>query len=600
MIEIFDRATRNRVAIAENAHAVSEEKRINAVWYLYFSLPYEDPKNQFCKPFHYVRHNGGELYRIMPETLDAEATGSIAYQCEHVLATLIDNVLFGYHVVGNLGVYTADCIRYVLDHQLVKNWVLHECDFRRQFEYGWEQESLLSALFSIANPLPGPYMWVTDTSVYPWRLSLKALDAAGKPEMYVRRQHNMSSFHRGRDPQQVVTRLYPLGYGEGVNQLSIAGVNGGVPYLESPKTVVDKYGLIERVWVDRRYEDPDSLKAAAQAMLDQLQEPLTSYEVGFQELTQSDYDRAEVGKRVRIVFPEIGESVDTYITELKRSYEDAAQSTMVVANRETSIASSLADMADRQRIEQTYAQGATQIYSQALQSNCDSGHGAALDFFIPAEMRIINKVLVKVRMGSFRAYSKSTQSQESRVVSSTSAGDQSSTSSDGGGSLGTSGGGGGTTTDTGPGGINVTWEWAATDQGPDGHVHHFNRVLSHQHAVTIGNHTHSVSIPSHSHSFAIQGHSHNVTVPAHAHDITPGIYEFGNPQRFGVYVNGAKKADFEGRTAELDVTKLLLGENGMIPRGSWLSLEVRPDDLAYVSMDLIVQGFVQSRGDNRV
>ena len=33
MIEIFDRA-RRRVAIAENAHAVSEQQRINAVWYL--------------------------------------------------------------------------------------------------------------------------------------------------------------------------------------------------------------------------------------------------------------------------------------------------------------------------------------------------------------------------------------------------------------------------------------------------------------------------------------------------------------------------------------------------------------------------------------
>lgn len=618
MIEIFDRTTRRRVAIAENAHAVSEEKRINSVWYLYFSLPYQDPKNQFCKPFHYVRYNGGELYRIMPETLDADETGSIAYQCEHVLATLIDNVLFGYHVVGNLGTYTDDVIRYVLDHQLEKHWVLHECDFRRQFEYGWEQESLLSALFSIAKPLAGPYMWVTDTSVYPWRLSLKRLDTAGKPEMYVRRRHNMGSFHRGRDPQQIVTRLYPLGYGEGVNQLSIAGVNSGVPYLQSPQAVVEKYGIIERFWVDRRYEDPESLKAAAQAMLDELQEPLVSYEIGFQELTQSDYDRAEVGKRVRIVFPEIGESVDTYITELKRNYDDVIQSSMVVANRETSIASSLADMADRQRIEQTYSQGATQLYSQALQANCDSKSGAVMDFFIPQEMRIINKVLVKVRMGAFRAYSKSTSSREAQVISSTSTSDQYSTSSDGGGtsttsssgggSTATSGGGGGVTTDTGDGGVNVTWEWVSTEE-VQGHSHHFNRVLGHQHRITLQDHAHTVNIPSHqhsfslsphSHSFTIRGHAHDVTVPAHAHEITPGIYTFGNSKRFGLYVNGTKKADFEGRTAELDITRLLVGDNGMIPRGSWLSLEVRPDDLAYVSLDLIVQGFVQSRGDNTV
>ena len=61
MTEVFDRASRRRVAVLENAHNVSEEQRINAVWQLRFSLPWDDSKNQFCKPFHYVRHDGGEL-----------------------------------------------------------------------------------------------------------------------------------------------------------------------------------------------------------------------------------------------------------------------------------------------------------------------------------------------------------------------------------------------------------------------------------------------------------------------------------------------------------------------------------------------------------
>lgn len=528
-----------------------------------------------------------------------EEAGSIAYQCEHVLATLIDDVLFGYHVVGNLGTYTADVIRYVLDHQLTKRWVLDECDFRNQFEYGWEQESLLSALFSIANPLAGPYIWKTDTSVYPWRLSLKRLDTTGLPEMYVRRRHNMGSFHRGKDPQQIVTRLYPLGYGEGVNQLGVAGVNGGVPYLQSPPEIVRKYGIIQRVWVDRRYQDPESLKAAAQKMLDELQEPLVSYEIGFQELTQSDFDRAEIGKRVRIVFPEIGESVDTYITELQRDYEDVERSLIVVANRETSIASSLADMADRQRIEQTYAQGATQLYSQALQGNASAQKGLVMDFFIPQEMKIINLVLAKVRLNRFRAYSQSTQSQEGRVVSSSTTDTQAYSSSSGGGAWTTTSGGGGVTTDTGKSGINVEWVNAVTYDAA-GHHHEFRRVDSHQHEVKLQDHVHQLNIDSHVHTVTISGHYHDVIIPAHAHEITPGIYEFGNPKRFGIYVNGVKKADFDGQTAELDVTSFLVGEDKMIPRGRWLSLEVRPDDLAYISIDLIVQGFVQSRGDNTV
>ena len=93
MIEIFERATRRRVAIAENAYAVSEQQRANAVWYLNFTLPYKDPKNEYCKPFWYVRHDGGELYRIMPSTAAVDESGGIAYQCEHVLATLIDTAM---------------------------------------------------------------------------------------------------------------------------------------------------------------------------------------------------------------------------------------------------------------------------------------------------------------------------------------------------------------------------------------------------------------------------------------------------------------------------------------------------------------------------
>ena len=640
MIEIFDKSLR-RVAIAENAHGISEQQRINSIGYLHFSLPYRDPKNGYCQPFYYVRHNGGELYRIMPETLAVDESGSVAYQCEHVLATLIDNILFGYHVIGNLGTYTADVIRYILDHQLVKNWVLDECDYRNQFEYGWEHESLLSALFSVATPLAGPYIWKTDTSVYPWRLSLKRLNTTGRPEMYVRRRHNMMDYRRGKDPQNIVTRLYPLGYGEGVNQLGIGGVNGGVPYLQSPKEITDKYGIIERVWPDRRYENPSSLKAAAEAMLQELQEPLVSYEIGCQEMAASDFDKAAVGKRIRIIYPEINERVDTFITEIKRDYEDVERSSIVVANREASIASSLADMADRQRIEQTYAQGATQIYSQALQANCDAASGAVMDFFIPEEMRIINKVLVKVRMARFRAYSKSTESDESKVITSTSVDEQTRTSSSGGGTTATSSSGGGQTTssgggqtssavslessntehdpedDGGEGGANhnhalergdkialVDAEWNIigyrifVPSGKHTHPAHSHTVKDHTH--TVDSHTHTVSISPHAHTLTIPGHFHNVTVPAHAHNITPGIYQYGNPQKFELYVNNVKKADFSGKTAELDITDLLTGPDNMIPRGRWLSLEVRPDDLAYISIDLIVQGFIQSRGDKTV
>lgn len=644
MLEIFNR-DRRRVAIAENAHNLREERKINSLWYLYFSLPVDDSKNEYCLPFHYVRWDDGELYRIMPAETAAAETGSVEYQCEHVLATLIDNVLFGYHVVGNRGVYTQDCINYVLDHQPVKNWVLDRCGFNRQFEYGWEQETLLSALFSIANPLSN-YMWVTDTSDYPWRLSLEALDTGAKPEMYVRYSRNMLSYTGSTDPQQICTRLYPLGYGEGVNQLTIAGVNGGVPYLQSPQEYIDRYGVIERVWADRRYEDAESLKAAAQAMLDEMQEPVKQYSIGFSQLDEGEYSKAAIGKKICIVHPELGANVDTFITELKLNYGDVPSSTIMVANKSTNIASSIADMADRQRIEQTYAQGATQLYAQTLQANCDSKNGAVMNFYIPGDMRIINKIMAKVQMSSFRSYSKATEAASSQVISSSTSDTNTYSSSDGGGTSTTTSDGGGMTTSSG-GGTTATsssqpvsssnTEVDLSDDGGPGNANHNHALVrgdkialtdgkggitgyrvfapsgkhthgEHSHQVTIPSHTHNVSahshslrLQAHSHNVRIPGHIHSVTIPSHAHEITPGIFFSGCPTSFGLYVNGMRKANFAATDAEIDLTGYLVDSStNLIPRGSWLSIEIRPNDLAYVSIDMYVQGFVQSRGDNTV
>ena len=64
MIEIFDKS-RKKVAILENAYGVTEREEINSVASLTFSLPDTDDKNQYCQPFHYVRYNGGQLYRII-------------------------------------------------------------------------------------------------------------------------------------------------------------------------------------------------------------------------------------------------------------------------------------------------------------------------------------------------------------------------------------------------------------------------------------------------------------------------------------------------------------------------------------------------------
>ena len=594
MLEVFDR-NRQRVAILENAYGVKEDQKINALWYLDFTLPENDPKNEHCKTFYYVRYNDGELYRIMPKTTSAEETGANTYKCEHVLATLLDNVMFGYHVVGNIGYYTRKSIEYVLSKQLTKNWVLGDCEFSHQFEYGWESENLLAALFSIATPFASPYIWVTDTKTYPWKIHLRRLNE-GLPECYIMLRRNLLSYQSEETTEQICTRLYPLGYGEGVNQLGISDINNGNPYIQSPKEITDKYGIVERVWIDRRYESAESLLAAAQKMLAELQDPVVQYDIGYQEINEQEYEKLAIGKRVQIRYNDT--IVDTFVTKLSLNYDEIVSSSVKIANKSTDIAETVADLADRQRIEMAYAQGATQLYAQSLQANCDADSGAVMSFYIPDEMRIVNAVKVKIKGESFRAYSKATSTRQSQNQTSSSGGSSTQTSSSGGGGSTTSSGGGGTTRDTGDSGVDVEWVYPQTEE-TDGHTHTYKRVNSHKHEVTIPSHTHSVSFGSHSHSVSIPSHTHTVTIPAHDHTITPGIYRFGSPKQLSIYVNGVFRQNVDGTSVEIDITDWLV-RDGKIPRGTWHEIEVRPDDLAYIMIDMYVQGFVQSRGDTTV
>ncbi|MEG1779458.1 MAG: phage tail spike protein, partial [Oscillospiraceae bacterium] len=207
MLEVFDKE-RKKLAVLQNATNISEKITLNAIGVFSFSMPSDDDKNIYCKAFNMVSLNGGELYRIIKKGESESYKSMINYQCEHVLSNLLNTSLYGYHVVGNIGVYTADVINYLLSKQ--KDWVLYECDFNRQFEYGWEQENLLSALLGIANRFTEKYKWVTDTTVYPWRLSLKRIDENALPIAYVHKGYNQMQLTKDIDYSKIVTRLYAL------------------------------------------------------------------------------------------------------------------------------------------------------------------------------------------------------------------------------------------------------------------------------------------------------------------------------------------------------------------------------------------------------
>lgn len=633
MINLYD-LSRKKIAVLDNAFEIDETKEINSVYSLEFSMPSTDLKNDLCQKYYYVRYDEGELYRITSVT-KSSSNGQqiIRYFCEHVIATLIDDVIFGSETFGNLGFYTSDAINYILSKQTTTRWTLGTCDFSRQFEYTLENENLLAGLFSLANRFDVPYMWSYDTNVFPWRVSLKAIDTTEKPLFYIRAGKNILEPSETEETAEICTKLYCLGYGDGINQLTIKSVNDGLPYLLAEQEYIDRYGLISRIFTDKRFTDAQSLKERGQAILNELKTPRMTREfdvVDLYELTKADYDKAEVGRITLLT----DDNTKTYITKITKRLDEAGDLKIELSTKTADIASSIADLADRQRINEVYSQGATQIYAQSVQANATTEKGAILSFFIPAEMKIVNAVKAKITLNRFRSYSQATAGGGESIVSSSDGGSSVVASNSGGSSSPTSAAAGNASVtsvsatesiyvgnvvssnpitvpqtyiygETAYGGSSITFShkhsagglylpYTQIGQVPN-HTHQYS-ASGHSHTVNIPSHTHSVSIPSHTHSVSIPSHTHTVNIPNHTHGIVQGIFEFGSPTSADLYINGVKKATIPSSSSEIDITQYLLNEQGYVPRGSWINLEVRPNDLSYVIINLFVQGFIQSAG----
>ena len=169
-----------------------------------------------------------DLFRVteIPKGVYGRA-GTKKLKCDQVLCTLSDDITPTYMQIGGNGQPLASCIRQVLACQQTARWKLGRCDFATLYEYSFASEGLLSALLKLIEPIPDALM-TTDTTSYPWTLNVVRADDTDATEL--RYSRNMEEISEEVLDTDFATRLYPLGYGEGVNQLNIKSVNGGTAY----------------------------------------------------------------------------------------------------------------------------------------------------------------------------------------------------------------------------------------------------------------------------------------------------------------------------------------------------------------------------------
>lgn len=725
-VSIIDNVTNKRLCFLENAYNVGYTLCLNKLHQAKFTLPLDDPKNRFCQVYRYVEiwdesltANNGRvgLFRILPTATTKNAgTRSIEYTCEHVLATLMDDVLFGWHEIGNLGVYTSEVISYVLRQQRTPRWTLQTCGFTHQYLYGWENENLLAALFSVATCFAESYTWSYDTTgpgaladaslwargslnsttgaerntaaytknrirtsllttdylaakpgngyriaayVYnssgtyqgiwngsgvgtavvwftgqvnflpmpagsrvrliagktdnsdwtntadstkamnailltktanTWRLSLNTVST--DPVAEIRYKKNMAGITKTVDPSDMATRLIPLGYGEGVNQLDISSVNGGSNVLEAD--TISTYGEITRLWIDRRYQDVNSLYTAATAMLEELKRPYVSYEV--ETVVFGALAQVQVGQYVRVIDDEDGTDFNARVIQIEKAdvYGNPTAAKITLANRSRDIATSLADMADRSRINEVYAQGAVTVYTMNFSDNCDPSYPGEIKFPIPDNVVHINSIIMSGKIEAFRGYSTTVESTTIDLTTTNTGGGSTETSSstvldvasiqddDGGG----------------PGHSNHNHGIGLAKDG-SGNLTEFlavvnssNTIIGHTGFVASGSHEHS----GHTHSVTVPSHSHGITMPAHTHASQYGIYTGETADSVEIKVDGTTLGTYTSSTiGTVDITQALAATGGVINRG-WHTLTLTPNKQTRLNLSLAVQLFANSRG----
>ncbi|EEK75208.1 Phage minor structural protein [Bacillus mycoides] len=555
-------------------------------------------------------------------------------------------MLFRYHQLTNWT--TRDVLQYLINQQETKHWKLGTVEFTRYFHYAWENEdSLLNALVSVPKPFNESYLWTWDDTNYPFTLNL--VRATDEKVDVIRYGKNLKGIEKDEDPTGLITRIYPLGYGEGVNQLGIEKVNGGVPYLQAEQSIIDQYGIHKRIWADRRFEDAESLKASGGGLLAQYKKPITTVSVDcidYELIDPYKLVKYDISKIVGVYDQDTDTNDDLRIMKITKAdiYGDPSNIQFEIGNVRDDIGTTITDLQKKQLVNDTYSQGSTNIDSRDYQDNCDPEHPAVIRFQIPNDVMNVNELILTFETLRFRAYERAIKGGGAVVASTSAGGANVGSTSSGGATVGSTSSGGATVSSTSAGGGTVRASSGGGDHvhkmfhgggimpaepttiglytafsdpgrntaasfyakgtgssfythGSSGEHTHNITLPDHSHSISIPNHSHSISIPNHTHDISIPNHKHDITLPDHTHEIEYGIFEFNEtPSNITITVDGNVVPFTSTSGQDIDLEPYIAkGSDGKFQRGRYVEIKITPNKLARINATVTGRLFIQSR-----
>ncbi|MEW9204258.1 phage tail spike protein, partial [Bacillus wiedmannii] len=357
-------------------------------------------------------------------------------------------------------------------------------------------------------------------------------------------------------------------------------------------------------------------------------------------------EKYETGKLVRLYDEDFNISVDLRVMD--RSKDDVTGNpldvNLVLENKVTDLGTIQSDIEKRQKVNEVYSQGTTNIDSQPFQDNCDPEHPAIIRFQIPNDVKNVNQLILTFETLRFRAYERaikgggavvastsaggatvgSTQAGGANVGSTSSGGANVSSTGSGGGTVKTSSGGGdhvhkmfhgggimpaepttiGLYTAFSDPGRNTAASFYAKGTGSSFYTHgssgdhtHDISLPDHNHSISIPNHSHNISIPNHTHDISIPNHKHDITLPDHTHEIEFGIFElYQTPSKVTIEVDGNTLPFDSIRGQDINLIPYLAKDSeGKLQRGRYVEIKITPNSLARINATVTGRLFIQSR-----
>lgn len=344
---ILDRQLRP-VAALDTATNLCWELKHNELSTAELTLPHDDPLNALCTALAWAHLTDGlrdlGVYRISGVTAgDDMPGGSYTYSLEHVLALLLDDVVFAALELREVPFSAA--VSQLLDMQTERRWVLGECDFDVPVSLSIAGATLLSGLQSLCGQLTEAYTWSCDTSRLPFVLHIRRADTDTGCGIHYGR--NLTGLTRQMDASSIVTRLYLLGgAAEDGRQVDVTTLTeGGVPYIDAD--TIHTWGVRAAIYQNGDLLTPKELLSRGRAILETYKEPCYTYEataLDLYRMTGYSWDCYEPGKLVLVTDDEHGVRIASRILTVSKqdANADPGSISITIASQQRDALSDLA------------------------------------------------------------------------------------------------------------------------------------------------------------------------------------------------------------------------------------------------------------------